>query len=395
MNDEYAARQLAIKLRLAGQTVESIGTQLGRSREWVRRWWSRYVLLGPHGLLDQPRTNQRVTRHISPELERTIVTIRQRLAARAAPSTRYQFIGATAILAELQTLHVQPLPCIRTIERVLQRQGLTLPRLHLSRYLPRQVYPGPHAQASNQLHQVDLVGPVYLKGRSQRYYIFVCKDVFDGAICLKLGRSRQMNEVLAFLGDCWKTLGCPTTVQFDNAQEFVGGDRTSRYLSRVIRLCLRFGVEPVFIPPAQPYRNGSVENFNGWFQPVLFQRHFARPGLLKRELQRLQDAVNTQHPQPQLGGVTSAQHRRHQKLQMLPQQFEVPLEQLPIAVGRITFIRTISPHGNLHVLGLSFKVGRRLKGQYVKATLDTKHGTLTVYHEGHVLKRWPYKFLKH
>jgi hypothetical protein len=97
------------------------------------------VLLGPHGLLDQPRTNQRVTRHISPELERTIVTIRQRLTARAAPSTRYQFIGPTAILAELQTLHVQPLPCIRPIERVLQRQGLTLPRLHVSRYLPRQV----------------------------------------------------------------------------------------------------------------------------------------------------------------------------------------------------------------------------------------------------------------
>src|SRR3972149_5829585 len=102
MNDEYAARQVAIKLRLAGQTVEAICTQLGRSREWVRRWWRRYVLLGPTGLLDQPRTNQHVTRHISPELERTIVTIRQRLAARAAPSTRYQFIGATAILAELQ-----------------------------------------------------------------------------------------------------------------------------------------------------------------------------------------------------------------------------------------------------------------------------------------------------
>jgi putative transposase len=204
-----------------------------------------------------------------------------------------------------------------------------------------------------------------------------------------------MNEVLAFLGDCWKTLGCPTSVQFDNAQEFVGGDRTSRYLSRVIRLCLRFGVTPVFIPPAQPYRNGSVENFNGGFQPVLFQRHFARPGLLKRELQRLQDAVNTQHPQPQLGRVTPAHHRRHQKVQMLPQQFEVPLEQLPIAVGRLTFIRTISPHGNLHVLGLSLTVGRRLKGQYVKATLDTKHGTLTVYHEGHVLTRGPYKFLKH
>jgi len=35
----------------------------------------------------------------------------------------------------------------------------------------------------------------------------------------------------------------------------------------VIRLCLYLGIEPVFIPPAQPRYNGSVENFNGWFQP--------------------------------------------------------------------------------------------------------------------------------
>jgi hypothetical protein len=32
------------------------------------------------------------------------------------------------------------------------------------------------------LHQIDLVGPIYLKGQKQRYYIYVCKDVFDGAI---------------------------------------------------------------------------------------------------------------------------------------------------------------------------------------------------------------------
>ena len=151
---------------------------------------------------------------------------------------------------------MNPLPCERTIERVLERNGVTTPRVRLARFLPKQVYPTPQAQRSNQLHLLDLVGPIYLKGKRQRYYIFVCRDAFDGAVCLKLGRSRHMEAVLDFLGECWKTLGRPEQLQFDNGREFVGWGPAARYLSRVIRLCLRFGIEPIFIPPAQPQRNG-------------------------------------------------------------------------------------------------------------------------------------------
>ena len=143
----------------------------------------------------------------------------------------------------------------------------------------------------------------------------------------------------------------------------------------------------------QPQYNGSVENFNGWFQPLLFQRRFTRPADLKRELKRLQDTVNTQHVHQRLGGLTPAQYRKRQKLQLLPHSFTVPTERLPIAVGRVTFIRTVSANGNIHLLGLAFKVGKRLKGQYVKAVLDTQRAWLTVYLKGRVFKRWPYKFL--
>jgi transposase InsO family protein len=77
----------------------------------------------------------------------------------------------------------------------------------------------------------------------------------------------------------------------------------------VIRLCLRFGASPVFIPEGEPQLNGSVENFNGWFQEPLLDRRFRRPGDLRRELSRLQEAVNTQHVHPRLGGRTPARHR--------------------------------------------------------------------------------------
>jgi putative transposase len=85
-----------------------------------------------------------------------------------------------------------------------------------------RIYSAPQAERSNQLHEIDRVGPIYLKGRRQRYSIWVCQDAFDGAVCLRLANSRQMDEVLAFLGECWKSLGIPEQVQFDNAREICG-----------------------------------------------------------------------------------------------------------------------------------------------------------------------------
>ena len=393
MRDEFSDRQLAIRLRLAGQTVEAICQTLNRSREWFHTWWRRYQARGTVGLYDLTRANRQPSR-IAPELERTIINIRARLESRVHPYTRYGLIGASAILAELKDLHVRPLPGLRTIERVLARNGLTLPRVRLAHWLPTHLYPTPPAHDSNQLHQLDLVGPIYLKGQRQRYYIFVCRDAFDGAVCLQLSRSRQMEAVLTFLGDCWKRLGRPAQIQFDNAREYLGWGPAARYLSHVIRVCLRFAVEPIFIPPARPQRNGAVEWFNGWFQPRLLQRHFTRVAALQRELARLEETVNTQHVQRRLGGLTPRQYRRRKQLQKLPPRYVMPLDLLPIAAGRVTFIRQVTAHGNIHLLSQTFKIGKRLKGQYVKAVLDTQRAQLTVYVKGRIFKRWPYPFLK-
>src|SRR5262245_14319979 len=393
MHDELAARHRAITLRLAGRPVKAICAAVGRSEAWFHKWWGRYLQADPDGLYDLTRANHHVTRRTPPELERAILSIRRRLQARTAPATRYCLTGAASIRAELKALGIRPLPCERTIERVLERNGLTLPKVRLAPLLPRQEYPGPQARASNQLHEVDLVGPIYLKGSRRRYYIWVGKDAFDGAVCLRLAYSRRMDEVLGFLGECWKDLGIPEQVQLDNARELCGWGTAARYLSRVIRFCLRFGVGPVFIPKGEPQFNGGVENFNGWFQPRLFDRRFSRPGDLRRELARLQEAVNTQHVHPRLGGQTPAQHRRGLRLRKLPAGFVVPRDRQPIAAGRVTFIRRVGTAGTVSVLSQSFRVGKRHRGLYLRLVMDTGRGWLTAYLNGRVLKRWPYKLL--
>ena len=136
-----------------------------------------------------------------------------------------------------------------------------------------------------------------------------------------------------------------------------------------------------------------MENFNGWFQPRLFDRRFSRPGDLRRELARLQEAVNTQHVHPRLGGRTPAQHRRGLRLRKLPAGFVVPTARQKLAAGRVTFIRRVSPAGTVTVLSQSYRVGKRHRGLYLRLVVDTGRGRLTAYLNGRVLKRWPYKLL--
>lgn len=170
------------------------------------------------------------------------------------------------------------------------------------------------------------------------------------AVYVEFVRSRETDTVFAFLVLAWQHLGLPERGPFDNGREFCGWGRWPRSLSRVICLCLRLSIEPVFIPEGKPQRNGSVEHFNGWFQPVLLHRCFRRLGYVRRELRRLMTSVNEQHVHPQLGYQTPAKYRRGQRLRKLPADFAVDSRQLPIAAGKITFIRLVSARGEIKIL---------------------------------------------
>ena len=301
MLDELSARQQAIRMRLAGEPVTLICKVLKRSEAWVFKWWQRYVASGYEGLCDLSRAHSPLVNRTPAHIERAVVSIRRRLAAHATPQTRYALVGAATIRAELEALGYAPLPSLRTIDRLLQRSRLTNPPLQLARRISPEAYPGPQAHDSNQVHQVDVVGPRFLSGDSTKYYFVVCKDAFDQAVYAEFVAGSSMEHVLPFLIHAWQRLGLPEHVQFDNGQPFYGWGRWPRSLNRVIRLTLRLGVQPVFIPEAQPQRNGSVENFNGWFQPLLLSRPFPNVAAVRRELARLLTAANEQHIHPHLG----------------------------------------------------------------------------------------------
>ena len=386
MQNEFSDRQHAIRMRLAGDAVELICRTLHRSKTWINKWWRRYLELGSEGLYDLTRARQAVVNRTPAHIERAILSIRKRLAARATPQTRYALLGAPAIAAELKQLGYAPIPTHRTIERVLERAHLTSPRVRLARRIPKTQYHLPKATDSNQVHQVDLVGPRYLQDDPTKYYFYICKDAFDQQIYVEFWAGNSMDTVLNFLVRAWQRMGLPQHAQFDNGRQFYSPGRYSRSINRVIRFCLRLGIQPIFIPEAQPQRNGSVENFNGWFQPLLLRQTFKNAAAVRRELRHLLTAVNETHTHQALGFKTSAQFRRTRRLRRLPANFHLDFNHIPLAVGKILFIRLVNQAGTISILDEVVKVGRRYRYHYVKAVLQTHPQRLKLHCNGRLIK---------
>ena len=78
---------------------------------------------------------------------------------------------------------------------------------------------------------------------------------------------------------------------------------------------------------------------------------------------------------------------------MLPTSFVVPTGRVPLAEGRVLFIRRVSWVGTVTLLSQSFRVGKKHTGLYMRLVIDTGRGKLTAYLNGRVVKRWPYKLL--
>ena len=390
MMKELHFRQRAIKLRLAGNTVQKICQSLERSRRWFHKWWQRWQSHGADGLRELPRTPKRQPRRFSKEIRGAIVAIRDRIVRRRGSQARYRLAGAPTIRHELEVLGYRPLPSSRQIERVLQQSGRTSPAFRLEPDAKMTGYPAPVAKQSNQVHQMDLIGPRYLKGARGRYHFLTCVDIYDHAVYVEFQRAPRVETVLEFLVHAWQRLGVPKHLQVDNDILFGNPRRWAGSINRFIRLALRVGVELIFIPEGEPYRNGVIERFNGWLQERLFALRLHSVWQVRRELRALMQVCLDEHIHPHLDYRTTAQVRRRISLRRLPANFCAHRRPLPIATGRVTFIRRVRRSGRITVLNVRVLVGKRRHGQYVRAVLFTRTRKLKLYHHTKLVKEIDY-----
>ena len=244
----------------------------------------------------------------------------------------------------------------------------------------------------NNIHQADLVGPRYIKNDGKFYSLNVM-DLFSHRIYIESQRTKGDKQVAASLMRSWKALGLPDFLQLDNALNFHGSNKYPRSFGIVIKLCLHFGVQPVFIPIAEPWRNGAIEHFNDTYNKKFFRRQwFNSYGHLKRQSKHFQRFHNKHHRYSCLKGKTPDEFTKSHEYRSTTLGPNTKLPDLDyIPDGNVIFIRFIRSNRILNIFGEKFKVSKDLVYSYVKAVVVTPIHALQVYLGGEFVEVFHYQ----
>ena len=391
MNTKVALRKEAVCLHLQGVSKTEIARRLKKSRRWVYRWIARYDREQGEKSLGNHSSAPKHRKEIYPQKIKDMV-VKSRKARKAGHRKySYALVSAEAIYYELRDLGVSPLPPSRTIHFWLKQAG-EIDEWQKPGKESNPTYPVLLCKAVNDVHELDLKGPFYLEGSSQKYYLIVARDVFGKKVALRVLKEKEMEQIIDFLVEIWQKIGLPKFLQMDNGLEFRGSNAYPRSLSRLVRVCLDLKVQPVFIPKSEPWRNGVIENLNGLIQRLFLKaKTFKNEKQLFREAQKLEACINTTHRLPALDGKTPNEFAVKVSMRSLPSGYNWRKRNLQLVKGKVTFIRLVRKSGRITLAGDDkFLVGKKYKWQYVQAIVNVQQKQLGFYLMGKLIKSVTY-----
>lgn len=359
---------------------------LGCSRSWFYKWLMRSQTGKADWFTPQSRCPHTVTGRMSQEVVEVVKLTRLSLYNQGV------FCGAQAIRWELQDLDFAPLPSLRTINRILVREDLTHRRT--GRYEPKgRAYPVLEAREPNQVHQADFVGPCFLRG-PVRFYSYNSVDLATGRCALEPVWARGGQAVIDAIWAVWWRLGLPAYQQVDNDLVFYGSPSHPRGMGYLIRLCLAQGVEPWFIPPKEPWRNGVIEKFNEQYRQRFLARHpLSSQTALQEHSRAFEQRHNQTYRYSKLQGRTPAQ-----TLQLSPTPLRWPATKAapraPLSKprqGRYHVVRFIRSDRQLDVFGEKFEMPVEATYEYVVATVEVAQQKLQVRIGDELIHQFDYK----
>jgi len=379
-------RKRAVTRYQRGESPSAICASMGYSRDWLYKWIDRFDAADPTWAEERSRRPATSPSRATDATERAVLTVRHALVSSGV------FCGAQAIRWELETLKVDPLPSVRTINRILRRYGME-PQRRTGRYVPKgKRYPVLPAEAPGAVHQSDFVGPCYLHG-PVRFFSLHSVDVATGRCAVQPLPHRDAQSTINGFWASWWRLGMPQHQQVDNDAAFYGSERHPRGLGPLIRLCLQQGIEPWFIPAAEPWRNGIVEHFNGcWETYGPLQQDLVGMEALSRESLAFEARHNARYRYTKLRGQTpnSALVMSGVPLRF-PRAEDPPTHPLPKPeTGRYHLVRFIRHDGTLSVFGERFRVPPQAHYEYVRATVDVARQRLLVSLDDQVIDEHRY-----
>lgn len=291
--------------------------------------------------------------------------------------TRYSFVGSEAIQYHMEEMGYSPeeIPSISTIKRIIKRKKLRVNKKErYKRVKSKGRYTILKQKYIDEMHQIDFVGPRQIKGFGSINSLHL-KDVIGSQVAGNQYIGKSMNNVMEFLIDYWKSHPIPKYIQVDNGMSFAGDFIHPRSISRFVRLCLYVGIEVIFIAPAKPWMNGTVEGFNGKFDEKFWKKDtFSDLRDIRAKSQLFYKSQNRfyswKRKKQDLKAITPTR--------MLRCDFKIDWNNIPLVTGKIHFIRIVDSNGEIVLLNEHFHVGEAYIGEYIWATIDVARQSLVV-----------------
>jgi hypothetical protein len=378
--NEYEKRKEAILRYTCGEKITTIVSSLKKTRQWFYNWLARYNERQDDdswflGYSTAPRSKPT---KICDLLEQEVLQIRRSLEEQQFAQT-----GAIAIQYEFNKRGLHP-PPVWTINRIIARNGLN-----------RQ-YPGPKkAKEYPELfvysHQLDLVGPRYIKGDG-RFYSVNLIDTQSHCCQVRPTRVKSSSEILQAIVEFWSSHGMPDALQMDNELAFRGSNRYPRSFGSVVRFALCQGVAPVFIPLKEPWRNGMIEKFNDTYDKRFLRcLNFANFDELSRESTRFVAFHNANHRYSSQGHKTPNEINKMTVAPVLYTGDTHLQKKIDLETGCVYFIRFIRSDLMLQLPTESFKLKDELKYSYVVAEVNIDNQCLVIRQNNEIIQIFDYR----
>lgn len=377
---EYDKRKQAINRRQAGENVTTITASLGKSRQWFYHWWNRWKSTKGEGewFVDRSRAPKTHPKKVAGTLEQQVIQARKQLEGKCIAQT-----GAIAISYHLHSQGIEP-PPVWTINRIIARHGLNNPT-------PKRRSMKDYPSLFNHTHQMDLVGPRYIKGDG-RFYSVNMIDTCSRSCGVVAVRSKASKGIAQALAGFWASHGMPDALQMDNELAFRGSNRYPRSFGLVVRLALALGIAVVFIPVKEPWRNGIIERFNRTYDQRFFRS------------QVFEDFLQLQQASGEFASYHNANHRYSTLAHKTPDQTHNEFlssarydgsidlnERIPLEDGDIYYIRFIRSDCKLHLPTESFPVDKSLKYAYVVAQISVENHCIFLQQNDNVIQTIEYR----
>lgn len=206
------------------------------SRKTYYKWKNRYDNSGIDGLHDLSRVPHTIKYKVDTATEETILDL------------RLKRFGCNRIRFRLKRLGV----CLstRTIYKILKRHSLNILRCKIKNRKYRRFA----MKHPNDMVQMDILGPFYIRQSNARNYIISCIDDCSRKIASKCSERKRSVDILDVLEEWIMVNGKPKKIMHDNGKQF---------MSQIFKRFLEYNkIKDKPIPKSYPQLQGKVEAYN-------------------------------------------------------------------------------------------------------------------------------------